>query len=150
LGLAGPAGRFGEPVAVDRVVDLYGPTDFNALLGASARIRHGHPKAPEVQLIGGRIEEHPEAVAAANPISYVTAAAPPFLILQGDRDDFVPSTQSYLLHHALLQAGAASRLHLLEGVGHGGPAFRTPAVRGLIRNFLAQTPEPAQRENGAG
>lgn len=127
---------FGDPPAVRACVDLYGPTDFNALLGASKRIRHGHARAPEVQLIGGAIEGHPGRVAEANPVGYVHGAAPPTLIVQGGADDFVPPSQSRLLHEALRRAGASSRLVVLPGVGHGGPAFAAPEVRGMVAGFL--------------
>lgn len=128
---------FGDPPAVRACVDLYGPTDFHALLGASRRIRHGHARAPEVQLIGGSIEGHPGRVAEANPLGYVHGDAPPTLIVQGEADEFVPPSQSRLLHEALTRAGASSRLAVLPGAGHGGPAFGEAAIRGMIAAFLA-------------
>jgi len=129
---------FGDPPMISACVDLYGPTDVNALLGSSRRVRHGHARAPEVELIGGPIPRHPGRVAEANPIGYVHGGAPPTLIVQGEADDFVPPSQSRLLAAALRSAGADVRLMMLPGVGHGGPAFGSDAVRAAIGGFLGE------------
>jgi len=39
--------------------------------------------------------------------------------MHGAQDDVVLPNQSQLLHQALHRAGVASRLHFLEGYGHG-------------------------------
>ncbi|HRW11374.1 MAG TPA: hypothetical protein P5121_40020 [Caldilineaceae bacterium] len=44
----------------------------------------------ESELVGGNIQEHPEKVVMANPITYVTGVVPPFLIVHGDADPLVP------------------------------------------------------------
>lgn len=51
---------------------------------------HDTPDSPESELVGGPIQEHPDKVAHANPITYVTADVPPFLIVHGNQDPFSP------------------------------------------------------------
>ena len=85
---------------------------------------HDAPDSPESQLIGGPIQEHPDLVARANPITYVRPGVPPFLIVHGDRDPLVPFNQSELLEAALRRVGGDVRLVRLEGAGHGGPPSR--------------------------
>jgi dipeptidyl aminopeptidase/acylaminoacyl peptidase len=54
----------------------------------------------------------------ANPITYIDAHDPPFLLLHGDADQIVPHCQSEMLHTALLQAGVPSQYILVPGGKH--------------------------------
>ena len=80
---------------------------------------HNFPDSPESQLVGGPIQDNPEEVAKANPITYLSQDAPPFLIVHGDRDMVVPYHQGELLAAALQDAGVDVTLHPVEGAGHG-------------------------------
>jgi acetyl esterase/lipase len=121
---------------VQAVLDFFGPTDFSQM--DAHRLPHGmiHDPAdsPESQLVGGAIQEHPAEVARANPVTYVTSAAPPFLIVHGDNDPLVPHHQSVLLDTALRAVGVPVTFHTVLGGGHGG--FSDPQVPALIRTFL--------------
>jgi acetyl esterase/lipase len=124
---------------VQAVVDFYGPTDFlqmdaHALPGAP--FKHDAPDSPESRLVGGPIQQHRERAAAANPITYVTKEAAPFLIMHGEQDPLVPYHQSELLFQALQQAGADVAFYKLAGAGHGGPAFDSPPTRGAVQAFF--------------
>lgn len=122
---------------VQCVVDFFGPTDFlqmDAQRMPDGQI-HNAPDSPESELIGGPIQEHAEKVARANPISYVTAYAPPFLIVHGDRDPLVPYEQSTLLVAALQAAGVPVTFYTVTGGGHGG--FTDAQIPILVRDFLA-------------
>jgi acetyl esterase/lipase len=123
---------------VQAVVDYFGPTDF--LQMDSQRLADGQihdtPDSPESELIGGPIQENKEKVARANPITYVTADAPPFLIVHGDQDPLVPYQQSVLLAQALQKAGIEVTFYTVEGAGHGD--FTDPRVPELTRAFLAK------------
>jgi acetyl esterase/lipase len=55
----------------------------------------------------------------ASPISHVTMAAAPFLLLHGDADRTVPFRNSELMQEALQQAGVPVRLMRIEGADHG-------------------------------
>jgi acetyl esterase/lipase len=122
---------------VQAVLDFFGPTDF--LQMDAQRLPEGmvHDTAdsPESELVGGPIQERPAEVARANPVTYVTADAPPFLIVHGDRDPLVPYHQSTLLADALRAAGVAVTFYTVVGAGHGG--FKDPQIPVLVHEFLA-------------
>jgi dipeptidyl aminopeptidase/acylaminoacyl peptidase len=54
----------------------------------------------------------------ASPISHVSAAAPPFLLIHGEADGIVPFTQSVALANALTGAGVSAELVLVPGADH--------------------------------
>ena len=144
LGVTGRVAEFevGEHLdqssRVQVVVDYYGPTDF--LLMDDQRpadgMIHNPADSPESELVGGPIQENPEKVARANPITYVTADAPPFLIVHGDADPLVPYGQSVLLEAALRAAGVPVIFYTVAGGGHGH--FNDPKVDELTKAFLAK------------
>ena len=113
-----------QPSRVQAVGDRYGPTDFLRMNDHPGRMDHDAADSPESRLIGGPIQENPEAVRRANPITYVTPDDPPFLIMHGKRDELVPYEQSELLHAALDSAGVTSELILVDSLGHGGTGWR--------------------------
>jgi acetyl esterase/lipase len=123
---------------VQAVVDNYGPTDF--LQMDAHRLPEGQvhdaPDSPESELIGGAIQEHPDRVRAASPITYISADDPPFLIVHGDRDPLVPHHQSELLVAALEQAGVPATLYTVKGGGHG--RLGDPNVERLQSEFFAR------------
>jgi acetyl esterase/lipase len=107
---------------VQAVCSWFGPTDFSLMdqqAGARGRLKHDAATSPESMLVGGPIQEHPDKVRRANPITYVTADAPPFLLMHGDQDFTVPVGQSEILAEALRKAGAAVELRVVKGAGHG-------------------------------
>ena len=131
---------FGENLGVSSrvqaVVDYFGPTDF--LQMDDHRLPkgqvHNAPDSPESQLIGGLLAENKEKVARANPITYITKDAPPFLIVHGDLDPLVPHHQSELLAAALGKAGVPVTFYTVKSAGHGG--FKDPAVAEMTRRFF--------------
>lgn len=56
--------------------------------------------------------------AAASPITYVTADDPPFLLIQGDRDELVPTEQAQLMYDRLVQANVPAQLVIVENGRH--------------------------------
>ncbi len=126
---------------VQAVVDYFGPTDFLQMDAhrLSDGPLHDPPDSPESRLVGGPIQERKEAVARANPVTYVTREAPPFLIAHGDRDLLVPHHQSELLAAALQKAGVPVVLHTVEGGGHG---FKDAVADGLMMEFFARHLKP--------
>lgn len=122
---------------VQAVLDFFGPTDFlqmdtNRLPDGMV---HDTADSPESELVGGPIQERAAEVARANPVTYVTPAAPPFLIVHGDRDLLVPYHQSILLVDALRMASVPVTFYTVAGAGHGN--FNDPQIDPLVQTFLA-------------
>ncbi|MDV8147642.1 alpha/beta hydrolase [Arthrobacter sp. B10-11] len=125
--LEGGLGVRGHSSAVSAVVDFYGvsslpdmpPRDVPAGLmsGAlAAAVPPGMTMEPGPMLVGGTAD--PALLAAASPLGYVTAAAPPFLLIHGDSDGLVPLSQSELLAAALTDAGVRNELVTIRGGDH--------------------------------
>ncbi|MCU0648551.1 MAG: alpha/beta hydrolase [Gemmatimonadaceae bacterium] len=137
---------------VQAVIDWYGPTDFGRMDEQTAAIGcplfppngHGAADSPESRLLGAPVRSSATLVQFANPVAYVTADDPPFLIQHGTRDCTVPPGQSELLQAALTRVGGAERstLDLLTGAGHGGGAFTTAANIDRIVAFLSRALAP--------
>jgi len=108
--------------AVQAVCVWFGPTDFSKMdeqAGERGPFQHDAADSPESVLIGGPVQEHPARVQAANPVTYVTPEAPPFLIMHGDQDFLVPVGQGELLDQALRKVGAEVTFEVIKGAGHG-------------------------------
>jgi len=97
-----------------------------------------------LQLLGALPAEHPDAAAAASPIHYVKAGAPPVLLIHGEKDDKVPLDQSRDLEAALDKAGVRNELFVVPGAGHDGPAFASPQVQKKVLSFLGTIPPSAR------
>lgn len=147
LALTGPAldgdiGVTGVSSAVQAAVDWYGPSDLAAMQ------RHAHPRgtidhdaddSPESMLIGGPVTRSPELAAAASPISYATADAPPMLLLHGQEDLVVGHEQSVVLAEALRAVGAPVEF---VSVPHADHLFAGADLHAQVRaslDFFAQT-----------
>jgi acetyl esterase/lipase len=138
-----------SPVAA--VAAWYPPTDLNrmgeqALPDAVARATD--PGSREEQLIGAVLAEEPQKAAAASPVSYVRPGAPPFLLVHGTADRFVPAAQSETLAAVLEKAGADVELLLLDGADHmwslpgGGPAAAEKALAATVSFFRRESGIP--------
>jgi len=127
---------------VQAVVDWFGPTDFaqmdSQFSDTECPQTHNDPDSPESRLVGAPIQLRPDLVKAANPITYVTPFAPPFLIMHGTEDCVVPPQQSQLLYDALLSAIGGDKVTMvfLHGAGHDGPQFIEASNMKRVINFL--------------
>ncbi len=126
-------GNADQSSCVQAVVDWFGPTDFllmdQQFTGTSCPVNHDAANSPESQVIGAAIQTVPDKTKAANPITYVSAKAPPFLIQHGTVDCNVPPQQGQLLYDALKPLIGADQVTytLLQGAGHGGSQFTEAA-----------------------
>ena len=130
---------------VQAVIDNFGPTDFLQMDAhrVPTGMVHNAPDSPESELIGGNIQDNPEKVQNANPITYVTGDCPPFLVIHGDSDPLVPHHQSELLVAALERAGVRVTFYTVKGGGHG--RFTDPKVEALTQAFFEEHLKSAKR-----
>ena len=128
---------------VDAVVDWYGPTTFLVMDSCGSRMNHNAADSPESTLIGGPIQDHKDRCALANPVSYVDANDPPFLIIHGDADPLVPHCQSEILHQALKQYNVPNKLVIVPGAKHGS-GLHEPRYFKKMTDFLLDARETKQ------
>jgi acetyl esterase/lipase len=139
--LEGQGGNADQPSCVQAVVDWYGPTDFSLLdsqAAANSRIRHNDPGSPESRFLGCELMKcAPTLVQSANPIAYVSAEDPPFLIMHGDADTAVPLKQSQILYDALRTKGVSVDLEVTPGVNHGFDGASSSQAKSILSKVFA-------------
>ena len=120
VGVTGPSSR------VAAVAAWYAPSDlvgFTTDLGTDPTDRGTR----EAQLLGAPAAEVPDRAAQASPVSHASPAAPPFLLLHGRADRFVPCVQSERMAERLPDV----ELHTYDGADHmwlGAPDAATDAL----------------------
>jgi alpha-L-fucosidase 2 len=125
--MAGLLGAPGDPKAkdpVDResakvqaVVTLYAQSSF-ATVPLNADVH---------ALLDALIRQkgEPQALKEASPITYVTKRAPPFLLIQGDKDEYIPFTEDTNLQTALRKVGVKCEIVRIPNGAHGTGAWHT-------------------------
>ncbi len=138
--------------AVQGVIDAFGASDISKLAADYDSMTQQATYASEglVKYIGrsssGDNLDAGIASTTANPLTYVRASAPPFLLFHGNQDRMVSPSQTLILHDALTAAGARSTRYVVDGAGHGDLSFigdtqsglpwSTRKVMNLIVDFL--------------
>ena len=151
VGTTDPGGRDG---AVQAVVDHFGGSDLSKLFADfDAATQHAldGPDNPIAMYVNGpgsgqSLTDNPDAVRAANPVTYVGPGDPPFLHFHGTEDRTISPSQTLLIHNALRRAGVSSTRYVVTGGGHGEiekannlPAalpWTTAEVMGITVSFL--------------
>lgn len=78
-----------------------------------------------------------EALREASPITYVTRNAPPFLLIQGDRDEYIPFSEDTNLQAALEKVGVTCKIIRIPGGHHGtGGWYKLPNVPDWERQMV--------------
>ena len=125
--LEGEEGNLDQTSRVQAVCDWYGLKPTSSKIAEQAKPSGlGLPRYLEPptairfalvsKLIGGPIQKNKEKVALANPLTFVTKDAAPFLIIHGDKDKAVPLAQSQILRDALQKKpGSKCKLVVLPG-----------------------------------
>ncbi len=129
--LEGEVGITGPSSSVTAVVAWYAPSDVGAV-ATDTGADPADPATREARLLGAPAPTVPDLAAQASPITHVRPDAPPFLLLHGESDRFVPHVQSVRLHTALVDAGARADLYLYEDADHmwlGSPEAAEQALR---------------------
>jgi acetyl esterase/lipase len=122
--MEGTVGTTGVSSAVQAAVAFYPPTNFVtmdawALRKCAGAECHDSEGSPESRLVGCAIQSCPDKVKAASPLTYITAADPPILILHGNSDPLVPHNQGEQLYMALNKACREATFISLPKAGHG-------------------------------
>jgi acetyl esterase/lipase len=125
-------GARSKTIGVGAAVIWYGPTNFlkmdDYLRESGAGVAdHGEVESPESRLLGGKISLLPELVRDANPETWITSEAPPFLIQHGTADPIVPwqLARDFALRLEVTIGKSRVELDLIPGAGHAGPEFAT-------------------------
>ncbi len=136
-----------DELPVRAAVCWYTPTDLDALAGdiiAAGGSPDRSADSREGRLVGGPLDDLPDVVAAASPVTAVVGARalPPFLFLHGAADGAVPPRQSTRLADALTAAGGSASVELIPGATHMFPELDDDATRAVIDRsvrFLLET-----------
>jgi acetyl esterase/lipase len=138
-------GNAHQPSNVQAVVNWFGPMDFLKMdeqLAESGlthpEIKHNAPNSPESLLMGQPITEVPGLIYFANPESYISSNACPFLIQHGTKDMIVPVQQSINLAAKLEKAIGKKNviLELLPDAEHADSQFETTQNVNKVLDFL--------------
>ncbi|MDB5141794.1 MAG: alpha/beta hydrolase [Mucilaginibacter sp.] len=116
------------------VLDFYGPSNFLALSGDNLK----DPKNPVSLLLGGLLTDRTQLAKEASPVTYIDKNDPPFLILQGEKDESVDPQQSISLSARLTKAGVKNDLIIVPGAPHYGVMFDTEDIRKKVFWYLGQ------------
>jgi acetyl esterase/lipase len=113
---------------VQAVIDQFGPSDLSRIAAGFDTATQQIDYAPgnfAAQYVFGpgttkSVLDDPAAVAAADPISYVNSATPPFVLFHGSDDHLVSADQTLLMLHALRAKGIHATRYVVKGANHGG------------------------------
>ena len=117
---------------IQLVLDFYGPSDFLSLKGSEVN----DPKSPINLLLGAWVFDRPDLAKTASPVTYVDKNDPPFLIVQGEKDESVNPTQSISLSLHLKLAGVKNNLIIVPNAPHYGVMFDAENIRAKISEYL--------------
>lgn len=112
-------GDGGHPDVTSNVaaaIAVYPPTLFH----------HGTERLHGSLPILALADDHPEIARAASPVTHVSEAFPPTLLIHGTADATVPPSASMVMYEALHKAGVPVELHMYAGQPHAfdaAPAF---------------------------
>ena len=138
VGITGPSSR------VAAVVAWFAPSDV-AAVGTDTGADPDDATTREAQLLGAPAASVPDLAAQASPVTHVSPAAPPFLLLHGAGDRAVPCVQSERLHSALAEAGVDVELDVYEDADHMWLGSPETAEKALDRTI-----DELRRRLGAG
>lgn len=132
---------------VQAVVDVYGVSDVTKI-GAdySAAVQKAHESAAATEALwvngspvfsgkDGGIMTNPEGAKAANPLTYISKKTAPFLLMHGDADVLVSTSQTELLRAELAKHNIEATRYLVKGAAHGGPYWVQPEIMDIVIAF---------------
>jgi len=128
--MEGTVGTTGVSSKVQAAVAFYPPTNFLTMdawalhkcdpkATGFVNFCHDGEGSPESRLVGCQIQTCPDKVRAASPMTYISDATPPIMILHGDSDQLVPHNQGESLYMALNKACRDAVFISLPKAPHG-------------------------------
>lgn len=125
-----PADENDPPLKVAAIVNWFGITDVNDLLGGPNRRTYA------VAWVGAQTDRE-AAAKRVSPLTYVRPDLPPIITIHGDHDPTVPYSQAVRLRDALQKAGVPNQLVTIPNGGHGSfTDDQTRVAFGRIWDFL--------------
>ncbi|GAB4052896.1 alpha/beta fold hydrolase [Spirosoma litoris] len=121
---------------IKTVVDFYGPADLLAMIRRDAPLADTAVATSESRLLGASPLRRPDLAKIASPVTYVDKNDPPFLIIQGEKDESVPAAQSVLFSSWLTLAQVKNRLIIVPGAPHYGTMFDSDFNQKAIFEWL--------------
>lgn len=118
------------------VLDYYGPSDL-IMISGHPDTSINNERNPVSILLGAMPVDRPDLAKRASPVTYIDRDDPPFFIVQGEKDDMVPNTQSKMLSSWLRIAGVPNELIVVAGAPHYGEMFDAENIRTRLFRFLA-------------
>jgi len=116
------------------VLDFYGPADFLTLKSHDSKDPHN----PITLLLGGMVSDNEAKAKNASPITYIDKNDPPFLIVQGEKDESVNPDQAILLSEKLKAVGVKNDLIIVPNAPHYGLMFDAENIREKIFEYLGE------------
>ncbi len=113
-----------NPAALRAVAELYGPTDF---------LSKDNTTAQGFQYVQNLVGGQTALLASASPVTYANPQAPPFLIMHGEDDSFVPFSQARRLQQALQAVHAPVELVAVHHANHGFRGHPEPSQAALAQ-----------------
>jgi len=126
----------GVDTAVQAAVPIYGVYDLTDRLGVQSQ---GFvPLLMEPIVMKGFLTEEPERYREASPIDLVGNQAPPFLVIQGERDTLAPVEEARAFVDALRRQSAQPVIYMeLPGAQHVFDLFYSLRTSRMIEGVLA-------------
>jgi acetyl esterase/lipase len=116
-------------------LDFYGPSDF-IMLASNPDTAINNMRNPVSILLGALPVDRPDIAKQASPVNYIDKDDPPFLIVQGEKDESVPNTQSKILHSWLTLNGVKNDLIIVQNAPHFGEMFDADDIREKVFEYL--------------
>ncbi len=114
------------------VLDFYGPSDFLSL----ARPDQKDAQHAISLLLGASVFDRPDLGKIASPVNYIDKNDPPFLIVQGEKDEAVNPLQSISLSLHLKAAGVKNEFIIVPNAPHFGVMFDAVEIRSKVFAYL--------------
>lgn len=114
------------------VLDFYGPSDLLSLKESTVNVSPN----PITQLLGAPIVDRPDLGKIASPVTYIDKNDPPFLIVQGEKDEAVEYMQSVSLSLHLKLADVKNELIIVPNAPHFGVMFDAENIREKVFQYL--------------